>query len=147
MGPVSGEVGVILGARLHHIGFVVPQISTSMDGFLRSLGASWDGRVIEDPIQRVKVAFLSPAEGEVQIELVEPCGAKSPVRDFVDSTGGGLHHLCYEIPDLDAGAKEMHSRGALIVKRAVPAVAFGGRRIAWLITPDKLLLELLEAEQ
>jgi hypothetical protein len=39
---------------------------------------------------------------------------------------------------------EMKSRGALIVKRPKPAVAFGGRHIAWMLTAEKLLLEFLE---
>ena len=113
---------------------------------MRSLGASWDGQVFEDPHQRVKVAFLSTSEGAAQIELVEPNGEDSPVQSFLRSKGGGLHHVCYQVPDLDSGLSEMRSRGALLVKRPQPAVAFGGRRIAWVLTPEKLLVELLEAE-
>jgi methylmalonyl-CoA/ethylmalonyl-CoA epimerase len=52
--------------------------------------------------------------------------------------------VCYEVADLEEQLVEFRSRSALIVKRPKPAVAFGGRRIAWLITSEKLLIELLE---
>ena len=132
------------GAWLHHLGFVVSNIAASMPGFVRSLGATWDGEIFEDPLQKVKVALLLTRPGEPQIELVEPAGADSPVTSFLQGHGGGLHHLCYEVHNLDKHMAEMKSRGALIVKRPKPAVAFGGRRIAWMLTAEKLLLEFVE---
>jgi methylmalonyl-CoA/ethylmalonyl-CoA epimerase len=135
-----------LPPRLHHIGFVVAEIHTGMTSFVRSLGAAWDGQVFEDPHQRVKVAFLTVRPGEAQIELVEPAGEDSPVMRFLHQKGGGMHHLCYEVPDLDRSLMDWKGRGALIAKRPKPAVAFAGRRIAWILTAEKLLIELLEEE-
>jgi methylmalonyl-CoA/ethylmalonyl-CoA epimerase len=129
--------------RLHHVGFVVASIEQAMPGFVRSLAATWDGRVIHDPLQKVKVAFLTTRAGDPQIELVEPAGDDSPVLRFLEQ-GGGLHHVCYEVADLEEQLAEFRSRGAVIAKRPKPAVAFGGRRIAWVITAEKLLVELLE---
>jgi methylmalonyl-CoA/ethylmalonyl-CoA epimerase len=131
------------GTRFHHIGFIVSDIGQTIDGFLRSLHASWDGIIFEDPIQRVKVAFLSTGAGDGQIELVEPAGEGSPVSRFL-ALGGGLHHLCYEVDDLDLHLSEMRRRRAIIVRKPQPAVAFSGRRIAWVITAEKLLLEFVE---
>ncbi len=129
--------------RLHHVGFVVASIEQAMPGFVRSLAAQWDERVIHDPLQRVKVAFLTTRTGDPQIELVEPAGDDSPALRFLQQ-GGGLHHVCYEVADLEEQLGEFRSRGAVIAKRPKPAVAFGGRRIAWVITAEKLLVELLE---
>jgi len=129
--------------RLHHVGFVVASIEQAMPRFVRSLAATWDERVIHDPLQKVKVAFLTTRAGDPQIELVEPLGDGSPVFRFLQQ-GGGLHHVCYEVADLDEQLPEFRSRGAVIAKRPKPAVAFGGRRIAWLLTAEKLLVELLE---
>ena len=81
---------------------------------------------------------------DAQMELVEPAGLQSPVRAFLDK-GGGLHHFCYEVEDCEAAISSMRSRGSMIVKRPNPAVAFQGRRIAWVLTSEKLLIELLEA--
>jgi methylmalonyl-CoA/ethylmalonyl-CoA epimerase len=131
------------GTRFHHVGFIVSSIAQTIDGFERSLQATWDGTVFDDPIQKVKVAFLSTGAGEAQIELVEPAGEGSPVSRFL-ALGGGLHHLCYEVDDLDLHLAGMRKRRAMIVRKPQPAVAFGGRRIAWVITAEKLLLEFVE---
>jgi methylmalonyl-CoA/ethylmalonyl-CoA epimerase len=130
--------------RLHHIGFVVADIATAMPGFIRSLAATWDSQIFADPYQKVKVAFLSTRPSEPQVELVEPDGSDSPVLRFLNEKGGGLHHACYEVRDLEHEVSAFRSRGALIVKRPKPAVAFQGRRIAWVLTPQKFLIELLE---
>jgi len=92
------------------------------------------------------VAFLSTRPGEPQIELVEPDGEISPVQRFLTERGGGLHHLCYEVGDLARAIVDFRARGALLAKRPKPAVAFGGRPIAWVFTAEKLLVELLQAE-
>jgi methylmalonyl-CoA/ethylmalonyl-CoA epimerase len=129
---------------LHHVGFVVADIAQSMKGFLRSLNASWDEQIFEDPYQKVKVAFLRTRVGEPQIELVEPVGEDSPVRKFLQERGGGLHHFCYETDDLSEETKRFRARGAILVRPPLPAVAFDGRRIAWVLTRERLLVELLE---
>jgi len=130
--------------RLHHIGFVVANIETAMPEFLRSLAAEWDGQVFHDPLQKVRVAFLATRAQDPLIELVEPAGDDSPVSRFLQERGGGLHHVCYEVAHLEEELIAFRSRGASIAKRPLPAVAFGGRRIAWVITSEKLLVELLE---
>src|SRR5258708_499355 len=117
--------------RLHHWGFVVSDIRASAAGFVTSLGASWAGVVYDDPHQRVKVAFLATRDSDPLIELVEPAGENSPVARFLRERGGGLHHICYEVEDLEASIEDLRARGALIAKRPLPAVAFAGRRIAW----------------
>jgi len=133
-----------LPLNFHHVGFVVPDIAATVDGFVRSLGAQWDGCVYEDPHQKVKVTFLTTRPGDPQIELVEPAGEDSPVLRFLREKGTGLHHVCYEVEDLERGMAEMKTRGAIIARRPKPAVAFQGRRIAWMLTAEKLLVELLE---
>lgn len=130
---------------LHHVGFVVESIAKAMPGFVRAFpDASWDQQIIEDPLQSVRVAFLTIRTGNPQIELVEPAGEKAPVSHFLRVGGGGLHHVCYEVDDLEQELRAMRSRGSSIAKRPKPAVAFNGRHIAWVITPEKLLVELLE---
>jgi methylmalonyl-CoA/ethylmalonyl-CoA epimerase len=129
--------------RLHHMGFVVADIATAMPAFVRSMAAEWDGQIFEDPLQKAKVAFMTTRPGDAQIELVQPVGENSPVQRFL-LQGGGMHHLCYEVASLEAELTSFRSRGAAIASRPKPAVAFGGRRIAWVITSEKFLVELLE---
>ncbi len=130
--------------RLHHMGFVVADIATAMPAFVHSMAAEWDGKIFEDPLQKAKVAFLTTRAGDAQIELVQPLGETSPVQRFLQERGGGMHHLCYEVADLEAELAAFRSRGASIASRPKPAVAFGGRRIAWVVTSEKFLVELLE---
>jgi methylmalonyl-CoA/ethylmalonyl-CoA epimerase len=130
--------------RMHHVGYVVNNIDSSAPGFLRSLEATWDGIIFEDPGQKVRVTFLATGPADALVELVEPNAPDAPVLRFLRETGGGLHHLCYEIDDLEGELASMRARGASIARRPRPAVAFGGRRIAWVITAEKLLVELLE---
>jgi methylmalonyl-CoA/ethylmalonyl-CoA epimerase len=65
---------------------------------------------------------------------------------FLREKGGGFHHVCYEVADLEEEMAGMKSRKALIARRPKPAVAFQGRRIAWMLTAEKLLIELLEQQ-
>jgi methylmalonyl-CoA/ethylmalonyl-CoA epimerase len=129
---------------LHHLGFVVRSISDVAAQFAASISASWDGEITHDPIQRVRVSFFDPVDPRNPVfELVEPAGDTSPVSNFLKK-GGGLHHVCYEIDTLESGLREARTAGLVIAATPAPAVAFGGRRIAWVCSKNRLLVELLE---
>jgi methylmalonyl-CoA/ethylmalonyl-CoA epimerase len=131
-------------AKLHHFGFVVSSIEKSSETFARSLAASWDQKIIFDAIQKVRVTFFRGANSaDPLIELVEPAERGSPVTRFLER-GGGLHHLCYEVRDLESHLVFCKSVGNIVIRSPVAAVAFGGRRIAWAVSKNKLLIEFLE---
>lgn len=128
----------------HHVGFVVSSIAYSVQGFANMLLADWDEQVFHDPNQGVRVTFLkSRREGDPLWELVEPEDAKSPVQSFA-TKGGGLHHVCYVVDNLEQALIDARALGALVTRQPMPAIAFGGRRIAWIYTKNKLLIEYLE---
>jgi methylmalonyl-CoA/ethylmalonyl-CoA epimerase len=130
--------------KLHHIGFVVSSIQESAEAFIQSLGASWDEKIIWDPVQKVYVSFFqSKNTADPLIELVEPGEPESPVSRFL-GRGGGLHHLCYEVENLDEHLTFCKAVGTIIIRPPVPAVAFAGRRIAWGVSKRRLLMEFLE---
>jgi methylmalonyl-CoA/ethylmalonyl-CoA epimerase len=131
------------GPRLHHVGFVVANIEACAPGISRALLADWDKEIFADPLQRVRVTFLKGGSQSPLFELVEPLGQNSPVFRFLDA-GGGLHHLCYEVSSIPEHLDRIRAAGGVIVSRAKPAVAFGGRSIAWALTREKLLLEFLQ---
>jgi methylmalonyl-CoA/ethylmalonyl-CoA epimerase len=131
----------------HHIGFVVASIQNSVQGFLDSLQAEWDGTIFHDPNQAVRVTFLRGKQAATPlVELVEPAGENSPVIPFL-KRGGGLHHLCYEIDNVEDQLGLSRAQGGIVVRPPLPAVAFEGRRIAWVYTRNKLLLEYLERQR
>jgi methylmalonyl-CoA/ethylmalonyl-CoA epimerase len=128
----------------HHVGFVVASIPISVQGFASMLQADWDEQVFHDLNQGVRVTFLkSRRAGDPLWELVEPADEQSPVHSFA-AKGGGLHHVCYVVDNLEQALAAARSLGALITRQPLPAVAFGGRRIAWIYTRNRLLIEYLE---
>lgn len=128
----------------HHVGIVVASISKSAEGLANMLQADWDERVFHDSHQGVRVTFLkSRRAGEPLWELVEPAHDKSPVQSFA-AKGGGLHHICYAVDNLEQALAGARSLGAIITRRPTPAIAFDGRRIAWIYTRNRLLIEYLE---
>lgn len=130
----------------HHVGFVVRSITNSAKEFAAILRAEWDEQVFHDPKQGVRVTFLKSASDVDPLwELVEPADEKSPVRSFA-AKGGGLHHVCYVVEKLEEALTRARSLGAVIAREPMPAVAFGGRRIAWIYTKNRLLIEYLEQE-
>ena len=130
------------------MGFVVESIEKSAPAFAAGVDCKWDGLIIEEPNQRARVSFCRPSSpGEAQFELVDPGAFEdSPVRRFLDEEGGGLHHVCYEVPDLKSALAQMRKAGGVIVRKPLPGVAFDGRLIAWVYTVQKLLVELLEVD-
>lgn len=110
------------------------------------MSASWDGHVIHDQLQKANVTFLVVGTGQPLIELVEPAGEASPVARRAER-GGGLHHLCYEVASLEAQLERSRISGAILVRPPVPAIAFDGRRICWVFTRERLLIEYLEAKK
>jgi methylmalonyl-CoA/ethylmalonyl-CoA epimerase len=138
-----GAIALLQGT-FHHLGFVVASIQSSVPGLLDSLQAEWDGTIFHDPLQAVRVTFLRGKHAANPVlELVEPAGENSPVMPFL-KRGGGLHHVCYEIDNLEDQLALSRAQRGLVVRPPLPAVAFGGRRIAWVYTKNKLLLEYLE---
>ena len=128
----------------HHVGFVVQSITATGTAFAKSLGASWGGEIIHDPLQQARVSFMHcGTSGSPALELVEPDSERSPLHKFLGK-GGGLHHICYEVDSLEKQLESSRAAGCLIVKAPLPAFAFGGRRIAWVYTAQKLLVEYLE---
>ncbi len=128
---------------IHHFGFAVRRIRDAVSFYSVLFTAEWDGAIIHDPLQTVRIAFLKPHAAGPLIELVEAAGQGAPVP--VDGpVHGAIYHVCLEVDDLDAAIVEIQRLGAVLVRRPAPAVAFGNRHVAWLYTRQHLLLELLE---
>ena len=129
--------------RLHHIGIVVSNIPDSAAHFGSRFGCEPKSDVIYDPIQRAYVHFVGQPGDSVYLEFVAPDGPDSRLNGALDK-GRGLHHLCYSTDDIDTTCADLRSKGMTLVRRPVGAVAFGGRRIAWLMGRDRILVELVE---
>lgn len=128
----------------HHVGIVLASIDAEVSSYETTLNLRVVSGPFIDPLQEARVIFLSGGQpAEAAIELVEPTSETSPVASFL-KRGGGMHHICYLTKNLEGELARVRALGALIVRPPVPAVAFQGRRIAWVYTRQRLLVELLE---
>jgi methylmalonyl-CoA/ethylmalonyl-CoA epimerase len=99
--------------------------------------------VIHDPAQTALVQFLRLSSEAVYLELVAPDGENSRLTNVV-KRGGGLNHLCYTTSQLEQEITALEETGMKLISEPKPAVAFGGRRICWLLGWDRLPIELVE---
>jgi methylmalonyl-CoA/ethylmalonyl-CoA epimerase len=133
--------------RFHHIGYAVADIGAYIQDILVPMfGPDWISEPIADPIQRVRV-FFAELPGGVLLELVQGIDENSPVSAIVGSRRGGLYHLCYEVDDLEAIVARFRAKRFLPLGKPVAAAAFDGRRILFMISPQRDLVELLESAQ
>ncbi|HPJ66746.1 MAG TPA: VOC family protein [Desulfobacteraceae bacterium] len=133
--------------RLHHIGVVVKDISQSIKTYEKILGLDIIAEPEEDPIQKVKAVFLDMGWGEgITLELLEPTAQDSPVMKSL-GRGGGLHHICFEVDDIDEEIKRVKEKGGTVVCEPVPACGFDNRRIAFVFPVDNILVEFVEREK
>ena len=118
--------------KLHHIGIIVKDIQKS----LGELGKYLEFQETTIPVlvksQKVNVCFLKSSD--VYIELIEPTKNDSPVKSLAES-GGGFHHLCFEVDDIFEEIKKAEKNGARIIVE--PVEGFEGRLIAFILLDMK----------
>ena len=101
--------------KVHHVGIAVKNLEESMELFERVLGLK--PAAIEDaPCQKVNEAVYKVGEG-MEIDLMEPTGPDSAVAKFLEKRGEGLHHIAFEVDDVDAELKVMEGRGVELIDR------------------------------
>ncbi|MCP4218896.1 MAG: VOC family protein [bacterium] len=131
--------------KLHHIGRVVKDLEEARIYYSDTFGLNAITEPVLDPIQKVDVLFLDTGHGDNStIELICPRGEDSPVYKFLKKTGGGLHHLCFQVRDIHKAVEELKAKGALILGDVVPGKGHGDKPTVWLYTRSKELVELIE---
>jgi methylmalonyl-CoA/ethylmalonyl-CoA epimerase len=135
-----------LGFKLRHVGVAVPSLGPATEALSTIFGYRVISGPFDDPIQKVSVNFLTQSpEDAAEIELIAPLSEDSPITSMLAKGGGGAYHLCFETTDIEAAVAHAKNNGCVIVSPPVPAVAFNGRRIAWIYTRSRQLFELVEA--
>lgn len=128
--------------RFHHVGMAVQDARQTAELLRALLGAEPEGPRYEDANQGVYVQFLRA--GDLRIELLEPVGSPGPL-DSILRRGIALYHVCYEVDDLDERLLGLVNGGAKLLSAPKSAVAFGGRRVAFVMVQG-LMIELVEGE-
>ncbi|MET4479965.1 VOC family protein [Bradyrhizobium sp. F1.13.3] len=127
--------------HFHHLGMACRNIAAELPE-LAIVGYNPEGPIIEDPIQQVRIQFVSG--GGPRLELIEPADAQSPVQGIL-KRGGKFYHLAYEVGRFDDAIAYFRERQYLPVSSPAPAVAFDMRRIVFLASATRTLIELIEA--
>jgi methylmalonyl-CoA/ethylmalonyl-CoA epimerase len=135
-----------LGFKLRHVGVAVPKLGPTTDALEALFGYKVVSGPFDDPVQKVSVNFLAKSENDVaEIELIAPLSEDSPITSMLAKGGGAAYHLCFETTDIEQAVTHAKDNGCIIVSPPVPAVAFNGRKIAWIYTRSRQLFELVEA--
>lgn len=98
--------------RLNHVAIAVTDLLAAAARYRDGLGAEV-GPVRELPEHGVRVVFVTLPN--TKVELLEPLGEGSPIAGFLGKTGGGIHHLCYEVEDLGAARDRLVAAGARVL--------------------------------
>ena len=97
------------------------------------------------PKHGVKVVFIAASNGK--IELLEPLDDNSPIGKFLErNPDGGLHHICFDVPDLLASRDQLLASGARILGSPDPEIGAHGKPVLF-IHPKDLTGSLIELQQ
>jgi len=95
--------------KLDHVGIVVSNLDESIPIYETILGVK-PVSIKNVPTQNVRAAFFEAGNG-VAVELIEPLDLNSGVSRFLQKHGPGIHHICFEVEEVDEELKEMDERG------------------------------------
>lgn len=129
--------------KINHIGIAVQSLDATIPFYRDNLMMTFAG-IEEVPEQKVRVAML--AVGESMIELLEPTSEESPVAKFIEKNGAGIHHIAYEVTDIEAAIAKLLADGARMVDEK-PRNGAHGTRIAFIHpkSSNGVLTELCQA--
>ena len=127
--------------KFHHLGIACQDIEATSTHYL-PLGYICS-EIIEDPLQNVRIAFLTHSSMPM-LELLSPVNENSPVVEILRKNGTTPYHICYEVNEMEATIKQLRKKRYLIVSKPKKAVAIDGRKVAFLYNSEVGLIELLE---
>jgi methylmalonyl-CoA/ethylmalonyl-CoA epimerase len=128
--------------RIYHLGYAVEDIEAASRFYSENFGVEpCETEVVEE--QGVVATMFRV--GESMIELVQPTRPDSPVGRFLARRGEGVHHVAYQVEDLEAALRELKRNGVEIIDEK-PRAGVGGTRVAFVHPKSAfgVLTELVE---
>ena len=130
--------------RLNHIAIAVPDLAAAAAKYRDLLGAQV-GAPQALPEHGVTVVFIDT--GNSKVELLQPLGENSPIAAFLaKNPSGGMHHICFEVQDLDAAAARLVKGGARVLGDGTSKTGAHGLPVLFL-HPKDFDGTLIELEQ
>jgi methylmalonyl-CoA/ethylmalonyl-CoA epimerase len=128
--------------KIHHVALVVRDMDAALDLYRDKLGLRVDA-VMDMDYDHVVIGFLPV--GGVKIELVQPTDDTTGVARFLESKGEGFHHVCFEVPDIQAALDKLAAMGLTLIDAVARK---GGEGPVAFVHPKSchgVLVELIEA--
>jgi methylmalonyl-CoA/ethylmalonyl-CoA epimerase len=130
--------------RLNHVAIAVPDLAWAAALYRDVLGAEVSAPV-PLPAHGVTTVFVSLPNAK--IELLAPLGENSPIASFLErNPAGGMHHLCYEVADIEAARDRLIAAGARVLGDGKPSIGAHGKPVLFL-HPKDFAGTLIELEQ
>ncbi len=112
--------------KINHVAIAIKDVDESLGFWHDALGLDVDH--IEDvPSQKSQVVFL-PVGGS-EVELVRPTTEDSGLAKFVAERGGGMHHLCLEVDDIEGMLEQLKAKGVRLINETPQVLP--GRKMAF----------------
>lgn len=116
---------------IHHVGVAVRDLDEAIETYGRLFGAELEHR---DTMSDQGVEAAAVRVGDSRIELLAATGEDTPVGRFLAKRGPGMHHVAYEVDDLEAELAELDERGVELIDHE-PRRGLYGMRVAF-VHPD-----------
>ena len=130
--------------RLNHVAIAVRDIAKASAVYRDTFGADVSAKVAQ-PDHGVSTVFITLPN--TKIELIEPLGDNSPINKFLEKNpDGGIHHICYEVPDIRAASDTLKAQGARVLGNGEPKIGAHGKPVLFL-HPKDFFGTLVELEQ
>lgn len=139
--PEGGRLLTVIG-RIDHVALAVSDLEKAIELYRDVWGLPLEHReTVED--QGVEEAMFRV--GESFIQLLGPLGPDTPVGKFIERKGEGLHHIAYEVEDIDVALKQLRESGVALIDEE-PKIGSRGTRIAFIHPKSNrgVLVELVE---
>ncbi len=118
---------------IHHVGVAVADLDEAVRTYERLFGGRLEHRArVED--QGVEAASIRL--GDSRVELLAALGDDTPVGKFIAKRGPGMHHLAYEVDDVESALADLNEQGAELID-AAPREGLFGLEVAF-VHPDSV---------
>lgn len=130
--------------RLNHVAIAVKDAEKAAKIYGTAFGADISGAV---PLPEHGVITVFATLPNTKIEFIQPLGEDSPIARFVErNPDGGIHHICYEVPEIIAARDKLISEGARVLGDGNPKIGAHGKPVLFL-HPKDFSGALVEIEQ
>lgn len=114
--------------KISHLGIASPTLTEAMTNLERIFGIQAE-HIEEVADQKVRTAFYPV--GESTLEYLESTDPEGPIGKFLEKRGPGIHHLAFEVDDVDAAVQELLAKGVRMIDKT-PRRGAHGNRIAFI---------------